>query len=277
LPIEPSKINEKIKYKIVSDMNEIYKMDVKDVIKHTNKLSSITGLNFNITHKILDLKIKKNIIAVINKNNRLIPVKVSLNNSKDGLKISHFNYYSDLEESLENKIEKSDNRIEQVNRKNFEDETYMRMKFELSKFLQIRSNKVHLDNILDIIHSETKDIAYNRKKLYKILHDIYNLLVHTGKDKDINFYDYVTPNKRIPCFLRNNKGYNKENNVNLDCNDDPHCIVSKKECKLYLNTKNLLDLHKNFNNYNYYLSKIVDELLRYKTKRNEILEETPAI
>ena len=37
--------------------------------------------------------------------------------------------------------------------------------------------------------------------------------------------------------------------------------------------KNLLKMHKNIDNYNYYLSKIIDEILRYKMKRNEILND----
>ena len=145
------------------------------------------------------------------------------------------------------------------------------MKFELSKFLQIKNNKKHLTGILEIINNENKDINTNRKNMYKILNDIYTELI-SDKNKNIDYYDYKTPNKRVPCFLRNTKkSNNNDSNIKLSCDDDPHCVVSKNSCKLYLNNKNLLNTDKKFDNYNYYLSKIVDELLRYKMKRNEIL------
>lgn len=269
LPVKPSKLIEKIKYKIISDINEINKMDIKNIIKYTNEINNVTKLNCKITHKILDISTKKNIIALVNENNRIIPIKKILN-VNNGLKLSNLNYYSDVDESLENKIQKTDNRIEQINKKNFEDETYIRMKFELSNFLQIKDNKKYLNDILEIINIGNKDINNERKKLYKILDNIYSELI-SDKDKNIDYYNYKVPNKRVPCFLRNTKKYNKDDNIKLSCNDDPHCITSKNSCKLYLNNKNLLNIHKKFDNYNYYLSKIVDELLRYKMKRNEIL------
>jgi hypothetical protein len=159
-----------------------------------------------------------------------------------------------------------------MNKKNFEDETYIRMKFELSKFLQIENNKKYLQQILEIINSDKKDIHTNRKHLYKILDDVYSKLI-SKNNKDIDYYDYKTPNKRVPCFLRNIKKSKDNINIKLGCEDDPHCVLSKNSCKLYLNTYNLLNIHKKFDNYNYYLSKIVDELLRYKMKRNEILND----
>ena len=270
LPVNPSKLIEKIKYNIINDINDINKLDIKNTIKYTNEICSISELNYKITHKILDIKTKKYIIALVNENNRIIPIKKILNKN-DGLKISNLNYYSDVDESLENKIKKNDNRVEKINKKNFEDESYIRMKFELSKFLQIKNNKKYLNNIFEIINTENKDINNNRKKMYKLLSDIYSELI-SDKNKNIDYYDYKIPNKRVPCFLRSTKKNNpNESNIKLSCDDDPHCVISKNSCKFYLNKKNLLNIHMKFDNYNYYLSKIVDELLRYKMKRNEIL------
>jgi hypothetical protein len=67
------------------------------------------------------------------------------------------------------------------------------------------------------------------------------------------------------------KSKNNYDEVNFLCEDDPHCIVNNRNCSLFVNSKNLLDIHKNLNNYDYYISKIVDEILRFKMKRNEIL------
>jgi len=258
LPVEPSKLIEQIKYKTIIDMNDINKLDMKDVIKYTNEINNVTNIECKITHKILDIQSKKYIIALVNEYNRFIPIKKILN-TNDHLKISNFNYYSDIDESLENKIQKPDNRIEEINKKNFEDESYIRMKFELSKFLQIKNNKKYMNDILDIINSENKDINKNREEMYKLLNNIYDLLI-IKSEKNINYYDYKVQNKRVPCFLRKN-----DSNIKLNCEDDPHCIKTKNSCKLYLN------IHEKRNNYGYFLSKIVDELLRYKMKRNEIL------
>jgi hypothetical protein len=114
-----------------------------------------------------------------------------------------------------------------------------------------------------------------------ILNSIYDKIVTTNNNK-IDYYDYKVPNKRVPCFLRNIKSKkgekekedNNNKNIKLSCEDDPHCVVEKNSCKLFVNKVNLLDNGRKYNNYIYYVSRIVDELLRFKMKRNEILNDT---
>ena len=267
IPTSPSKVIIQLKYKIVDDVSEIDKISLSDVLKYNNELSTKTKLKCKITHKILDIRNKKNIIALVNENNRFIPINETVNKEKT-LKISNINYYSDVDEALYNKIQIHDKRVEQINKKNFEDETYIRMKFDLSKFLQIKDNKQYLESILHIINSEEKDIVKNRIEMHKILDNIYKNLITVG-DRKFDYGDYKTPNKRIPCFLKNK--LNK--NIKLSCDSDPHCISVNNSCKLYINRKNLIDIHRNFDNYDYYTSKIVDELLRFKMKRNEIIND----
>ena len=267
LPVSPSKLIETINYKILIDISEIDKISVKDIIKYTNELCSKTLLKCNITHKILDLKNKTKIIALVNENNRFIPTIETLSNSFPNIKISNINYYNDIDESLQNKIQKVDKRIEQINKKNFEDETYTRMRFELSKFLQIKNNIKYLQDIHNIIYNDDKNIIKNREKMSNILNEIFKVLIIEDKSNN-DYFDYKTPNKRIPCFLRKT-----EKGIKLGCNNDPHCITTKDGCKLFVNSENLLEIHKNFNNYNYYIAKIVDELLRFKMKRDEILND----
>ena len=268
LPISPSKLIEKIKYLYINNINDIDKISFNDTIKFTNIIVKKTNLKCNITHKILDLKFKKYIIALVNQNNRFIPIKETINSDKK-LKISNLNYYSDLDESLVNKIKKPDLRVEIINKKNFEDETYIRMKFELSKFLQIKENSKYMDTIINIINSDDKNIIKNREKIYNILKKIFSELVLI-KNVNIDYNDYVTPNKRMPCFLRNKKN---KNNIQFSCESDPHCINVNNSCKLFINEKNLLDSRQKINNYEFYLAKIVDEILRFKLKRNEILND----
>jgi len=269
LPINPSKLIEKLKYKIIVDMNDINKIEYKNIIKYTNELNKKINLKCKITHKILDIKNKKYIIALVNEYNRFIPIRKTINEDNI-LKVSNLNYYSDVDESLENKIKKNDKRVEQINKKNYEDESYIRIKFELSKYLQIKENKKYLKQIHEIIYSDHKNIIINRKKLFDILDSILSKLVIIQK-KEINLYDYKIPNKRIPCYIRSVSKKNKD--IKLSCNDDYHCTINNNSCKLQISEKNLLDIHKKFNNYNYYISKIVDELLRYNLKRDEILND----
>jgi hypothetical protein len=192
-----------LKYKIVFDVSEIDKITLNEAIKLYRELSKKTNLKCNLTHKILDIKSGKNIIALVNENNRFIPIINSINNEKT-LKISNLNYYSDINESLSNKIEKTDKRIEIINKKNFEDETYIRLKFDLSKFLQMKEHKEDYSKVMEIINSDDKNIIKNRKKMFIILNNIYDKIVTTNNNK-IDYYDYKVPNKRVPCFLRNIK------------------------------------------------------------------------
>jgi hypothetical protein len=297
LPIEPSKIIEKIKYKIIENDNDIDKISFNETIKYTKEINKKTQIKCNITHKILDLKEGKNIIALVNEYNRFIPIKNILNIDKI-LKISSFNYYSDINEAIKDKIQHVDKRIEIINKKNFEDESFIRMKFELSKFLQLKENNNYLKEILEIIESIDKNINNNRKKMYNILNKIYKKLL-TTKNNSIDYNEYKIPNKRVPCFLRkinskkssildksssiidknnstinNNKSlYENNKDIEFSCEDDLHCVSENNHCKLFINEKNLLKMHKNIDNYDYYLAKIIDELLRYKIKRNEILND----
>ena len=281
LPVAPSKLIDKIKYKIVSDLNDIEHCVFKDVLRYSEEINKICKLNCNITHKVLDHKGRKNIIALVNANNRFIPIK-SISNTDKKLKVSISNYFEDVDESLENKIIKPDDRLEMINKKNYEDETFIRMKFDLSKYLSMKENESEYIRIIEIINDNKNSTSIKSKDilLNNILSNIFSKIsTNTYIKKDYN--DYIRPNKRIPCFLRyvnkkQSRNINNQNIIKLSCEDDPHCIISGNSCKLYVNQKNLLNNKKSNtgnNNYNFYIAKIVDELLRYQFKRNEILND----
>ena len=301
IPIQPSPIFYKFSYKLIKDHKEIPIISFSDNIKIINNINKYTQLNCWYESKILDFSSKKYIVALVNNYGRIVPI-TKIKNTDTKMHISPLNYYSDVDEALSNQIIMHDDRIEKINKKNFEDETYNRMRFELSIF--IHKNKKYLDEILSIIYSTNKRdnnsnnnyesndkiLNENRKKMYKILNNIFSIIT-SQKKHVIDYNDYKTPNKRIPCFSRsvkdgnklsssfNNKKYNNNENNNkehnnkniLSCTDDPHCIIDNNSCKLFINKYNLLDIYKGVENYNYYISKIMDELLRYKIKREEIL------
>lgn len=280
LPVSPTKINVNLKYISVNNMNDISKLSVRDTIKLTEEITKNTKLGCDIKFKVNDLKTKTNIVALVNSFNRFIPV-ITQKDTFSEMKNALINYFADIDESLFNKIEQIDNRIEIMNKKKFEDETFMRLKFELSKFIQLKENKMILNEIIQIINSTEKDISKSRNLMYVALNKIFMKLISI-KTRDTDFYNYNTPNKRIPCGLRstNIKKKSSSNNevvdgtvIKLGCNDDPHCINVSGSCKLFVNKINLIDTDRKIDNYDFYLSKIVEELLRYKLKRNEILND----
>jgi len=272
LPVKPSRLFEKIKHKIVYNLNSTDLLDYKQIIQKTNEISKYTNLNYSINHKILDNKDKKYIIALLNNNNRIIPVK-KVNNKDNSLTVSNTKYFSDINEFITQKIIMNDKRIEKINKKNFEDETFNRIRYELSIFLQ--KNKKYLEKMKNIIYNQNlynnKSLNKNRKKMFLLLDEIFKKISST-KEKKIDFFEYNVPNKRVPCWMRNTKE-NKKNNYStiFKCESDPHCINVSQKCKLYIHKNNLIELFKNVKNYEYYLSKLLDELLRFKIKREEIL------
>jgi hypothetical protein len=265
VPVSPVKLNNTIPFRIVSNEYDVEKPNIKDIVSLYKKYGSL--LNCQITHKVLDIK-KQNIIALVNQHNRFIPVKKELNSKTIALPESVMNYYNDVDEVLYTKINKLDNRINVMNRKYYEDETFIRMKFELAKYL--KKNKEQNTKIMNILNENDakRDIIKSRESMIKIVRTIFDLLT-TTENPNIDYNQYVTPNKRLPCSNRSIYG-NK--NEDYSCKDDPHCTVYKKSCKLFVNPVNLIT--KNKNNYQHYIAKIVDELLRFKLKRNEIMNDT---
>ena len=271
IPVKPSKLFEQLKYKVVYNLSTIDLIDYKDVLKKISEISKNTNLKFKIEHKLLDNKENKYIIALLNNNNRIIPVKKTLNKDKS-LKVSESKYFSDINEFITQKIIMNDKRIEKINKKNFEDETFNRLRYELSIFLQ--KNKKYLEKVRNIINNQTQynndSLNKNRKKMYLLLDEIFKKITST-KEKKVDFFKYTIPNKRIPCWMRSNKNKSSNYETIFKCESDPHCINHNNKCKLYIHKNNLIQLFKNITNYPYYLSKLLDELLRFKIKREEIL------
>jgi hypothetical protein len=278
-PISPTKININMDIKNVYDYNNIKRLDFDKTVKYLNEINNKTGLKCGVTNKILDLSSGKNIIAVATELNKIIPV-ISIKNNDNKLKISNLHYYTDSNVAIKDDIIMIDKRIEQINKKKFEDETYQRMRFELSRYLQL--NKIYISKITEIIERPDKDINKMRKLMYTLLNEIFMELI-SFKSSNINYDYYQTPNNRVPCFTRKmedkkrDKDKKKEmksgNEIKFSCNDDPHCVIDKDECKLFVNRKNLLNMHTNIDNYDFYLYMIIDELLRYRLKRLEILND----
>ena len=191
------------------------------------------------------------IIGLVLETGRIIPVKsrtifgandvITSNNSDDTNKISN----------TDKKI------LEPISRFDFEEETYQRLRYELGYVLNKPEYKKQLEKIRDI--TEEYSLCKNkREKLYKILLPIIRDFVYNKKDLDISEYE------------RDNIRFHLDSITSKDkCNKNPHLVYRNGKCKIYVSDINYYDSRKN--NLDYYISIIIEELIRNKNKRYEIL------
>jgi len=277
IPIEPSVLLQNVPFETIHNFNNITKLSFKDTVKMIDTIAEKTKLKLKITHKIIEHRGKEGkggkgrkggkdekgfIIGLLTEKNRIIPIQ-KMDNTDKKYPVSVMSYYPDVNQSLVQNNINIDKRIYYINRKRFEEENYTRMRFELSKY--IKNNKKIYDKIINYIQNKNENLIQNssviRSKIYELLDTIFKTIISFNK-KELEYSNYSVPNKRVPCHQRRGE---------LSCHSDPHCAMDKKECKLFLNKKNLLD--DTIENYYYNLSMISDELLRFNTKRKEILDD----
>ncbi len=288
VPVAPSKIMVELPFKDLINLEDIDYLDYNETKRNLDELNNKVNIDCNVVKKVID-KREKNpqygmIVAVLLANDRLVPVSKSKDTNKS-VNVADINFYTDIDYYIFHKYDKvPDKRVEIINKKNYEEESYQRLRFELSRFIQQKSEKEYKNKILEILNMETKDLHIKRTFLFKILKELFEKLVYVGND-DIDYNYYIRPNKRVPCFQRslkkneknknlNNKNKNNNNNqvFELSCSEDPHCKVDKNKCKLYVNEYNLLE--KKRKNEEFYLDRIIEELLRYPLKRDEIIYDS---
>ena len=191
LPILPSNIL--LDYDIIL-MDDLTLLSYTTLKKNLEEIQKKTKINCKPTYKILSEN-NKNIIAMILNTGRIVPVKISPL-VKDNLPIKDIPYYSNANKVIHDTSHESNKRMETVNRMEYENESYNRLRFELSKYLK-KHDKIMKD-IKSVIKSDVK-IEMKRKSIYKILIFIFKQLVST-KNRNIDFATYRTPNLRTICF-----------------------------------------------------------------------------
>ncbi len=291
IPVAPSKLiihYPNFDYVIIDDYQHIPTLPLvktyelyKEITKHTSLPVKPIGL-------ILDLE-NKYVVGMMTEKNRVVCVeKMDVKKVKNHVKLPNVSgkFYTDIDMYIHDDIVLIDDRIVFMNKRKYEDETYMRIRFELSRYLQDHPNEKM--KLIDAIKKEEKSISQKRIHLEGILLPIFSNFI-TLKKHDIDYNFYEKPNHRIPCGLRSiaNKGKNgsnssssssssQKNELHFDCSEDPHCTEVEGSCKLYVNEYNLLDNTKK--NLNMYLPMIIEELIRFTLRRNEILyDHIPSI
>ncbi len=291
IPVSPSKLIvdiDKLDYRIIEDYSDILLLNIDKTMKYMNEISKVTKIPIKPVGYISDNK-DEYIIGIVTEKDRIICVERIKNNGfMKGLKRMDKKFYSDIDIFIHNNIKLVDERIIFMNKRKYEDETYTRIRFEISRYLQEDMNS--RNKIYEIINSDEKDINKRRIQINSIIAPIFNKIVSIVPN-NIDYDFYEKPNQRMPCRLRsilknkskenkskeNKSKENKENNINnnseiiFSCDEDPHCVSISNGCKLHMNEYNLIDTKKK--NINIYLPMLVEEIVRFLLKRNEILDD----
>ena len=206
------------------------------------------------------------ILGLLLLSGRIIPVQPFIENNEKWFKklqIFRVPFYKNANTKIQNNIENMNERTENISYLQFEEESYERFRLECGTYLQLHE-KIK-KQILDIIFDPEKNLSEKREVLLPLLESIMASLVVFQRPKDDNFqYSlYKIPNYRTACLTSKKQ----------DCHDNPHCIWSEKEKhgKLYLTSKTFSSGKDTFT---FFLYRILDELLRNRLKREEIIQLT---
>ncbi len=277
VPVAPSKLIvdiNKLDYTIIEDYNDISLLSMDKTIKYMEEISKVTKIPIKPIGYISDNK-NEYIVGIVSEKERIICIQKMKNVNPKSIKLKCMDnkFYTDIDMFIHNNIKVVDERIIFMNKRKYEDETYTRIRFEISRYLQ---ENLHIKNkIYKIINGTEKNINKRREQINNIISPIFNSLVSI-KPNNIDYDFYEKPNQRMPCRLRSvnkdkNKSKSNSSEIIFSCDEDPHCISENNSCKLHINEYNLLDTKKK--NINIYLSMIVEEIIRFLLKRDEILND----
>ncbi len=285
IPVSPSKLIvdiDQLGYVVIEDYKDISLLNIEKTIKYMEEISKVTKIPVKPIGYISDSK-DEYIVGIVTEKDRIICVERIKNNVKIKLKRMDNKFYTDIDMFIHNNVKLVDDRIIFMNKRKYEDETYTRIRFEIARYLQEHNNI--RNKIYKVINGNEKDIHKKREEINSIINPIFDELVSIMPN-NVDFDFYEKPNQRMPCRLRSvNKKKSKENiqekngsnnsnknsEIIFSCDEDPHCVSINNSCKLNMNEYNLLDTHKK--NINIYLPMLVEEIVRFLLKRNEILDD----
>tara|TARA_B100000886_G_scaffold166672_1_gene113889 strand:- start:1046 stop:6577 length:5532 start_codon:yes stop_codon:yes gene_type:complete len=218
----------------------------------------------NDKYKINALLINNTIEIKINSDyfneNKIISLAKKLKRTKF-LKVNNMNENIIDENIINNKII-YDDRIIQINKRLYNNESYELFRLELNNYLNLNTNIK--DKIIKILNNN-KINNKDRSKLLKLLiykyidSDLHSLIMSGGSnkilninDEDVNYENIKINNKREIC----NSNINKEL-----CNKNINCKWKSNSCKFTVNSKQAIN----------FVNKVVNELIYDDMKSKEIL------
>ena len=217
-----------------------------------------TQLNCKPIKKLISSE--KRIVGIMLETGRIVPTDISPLVS-DSLPISDSYYYPNIDEIIRAGKEEQTEIQQSLLKQSYEEESYQRLRFELSKTLQ--KDQTAKEHIEKIINNVSEPLNKRRNIMESYIGKLIPTLVSSQTTKsNFNIGTYKKPNSRIRCSK-----YIKKDN----CDKRPHCSWDKsKTCKLHINK---INIYNNVDNFRIFIIKISEELLRNKMKRDDILTD----
>tara|TARA_Y100000022_G_scaffold194355_1_gene198616 strand:- start:482 stop:1354 length:873 start_codon:yes stop_codon:yes gene_type:complete len=167
-----------------------------------------------------------------------------------------------------------DPRIKLTAKLDYEEEIFNIIKYEFSLYLQSKSGQKDRKKIIDILDN-VFDLLHTRKAREEIFKILNKFIVNYGSiiyGRDMGIIESRLENYHVPSFREN------LTKSSIDECDNPHYLWRenenkpiKKGCKIIIPKTNLI--HKDLeNNKNNKLYRIVDEIIRDKNIRLEIID-----
>jgi len=250
LPVRPSGLI--IRYPTTDKFKLLSYTDTLAKLRH---LCKKTNLNVAPRYKMLNPE-GAGVNAILTEAERVVPVKPTKSVPNDSLKTSNWSFYPEADTDIEEGIYFDDDRKLMVARYTYEEESYQRIRLEISKYLQ--SHPKTVEKILDIVTNKELSVPERRRNIKDVLNLLFRELVTTS-GKTVNLGNYVLPNQRSACS-KHKKG----------CKD-PHCVKKGDKCLVYIHPKNLITGKDNLLTYK---SRLADELVRNQKMRDDILYDS---
>ena len=197
------------------------------------------------------------IIAIQLENNVTIPVIPQMITTE--LLESPGRYYYDVDNYIAEGRETFDERSITTRYLIYIQESYERLRMELSRKLQQLPEK---QKIVDLIQSTTISKKEKRNDMKNIIKKILKKITIVLPKLPTPIESYVKPLLRKTC-----QSFGKDDRK---CNSNPHCYYRGGECRLIILEKSPVDGVKLFD---FFVERISDEILRNKLLRDEILED----
>lgn len=175
IPVAPS--GRKIKYPSVDKFNLL---SYENTVNKLSEIAKKTGLPVKPVAKILDSKGTK-VVAIKTEAERIVPVVSKLLSSvRDGLTVSKWSFYDDADEQIYDRTYYDDDRKLMIAKHKYEEESYQRIRFEISKYIQhhpgiarqvleIVAPAVEDEDILDTV--EPEQISEQNLQTQELMHE----------------------------------------------------------------------------------------------------------
>jgi hypothetical protein len=214
-----------------------------------------------------------NIIGIFLNTGRIIlctPLPITSKKINKKIPIIEINYNPvELERAIEENRMDKDDRTKQIDKWYFEQETYQRIRLELSKLLQ--KNKLKKEELMEIINDMYQSKLIKRNNIYQWLNtELANNIIEIENDTVDLSGDGQNPRKKQIAFINPNFRRTTIECTIEECRDDPHFEYDERTKKCYLRVmkRNLITDKLNLP---IYYKMIVEELLNSNLKRREII------